>query len=124
TAPPGDYMLFIVDSNGVPSVAPFVRFAAPYEDSQPPAAPANLTANAGSGQVALSWSPAADNVGVTKYNVYRSTVHGFTPGVQNLLAPTTSTSFTDNGMPPGTYYYAVTAVDAAGNVGAPSGEAV
>jgi hypothetical protein len=25
TAPPGEYLLFIVDTNGVPSVAPFVR---------------------------------------------------------------------------------------------------
>ena len=35
-APPGEYMLFLVNSNGVPSVAPFVRFPAPYEDHQCP----------------------------------------------------------------------------------------
>ena len=29
-APPGYYMLFTVNSNGVPSVAPFVRLPAPY----------------------------------------------------------------------------------------------
>ena len=33
--PPGYYMLFIVNSQGVPSVASFVRFPAPYEDSRP-----------------------------------------------------------------------------------------
>jgi hypothetical protein len=43
-APPGDYMLFVVDSNGVPSVAPFVRFAAEYEGAQPPTAPVGTTA--------------------------------------------------------------------------------
>src|SRR5207244_2855220 len=35
-APPGYYMLFIVDANGVPSVAPLVRLPAGYEDAQPP----------------------------------------------------------------------------------------
>ena len=38
-APPGYYMLFIVNSNGVPSIAPFVRLPAAYEDTQPPTAP-------------------------------------------------------------------------------------
>jgi hypothetical protein len=28
-APPGYYMLFLVNGNGVPSVAPFVQFPAP-----------------------------------------------------------------------------------------------
>ena len=40
--PPGYYMLFLVSNAGVPSVAKFVRFPAPYEDSEPPTAPGNL----------------------------------------------------------------------------------
>src|SRR5207237_5074722 len=56
-APPGTYMLFIVNSNGVPSVPPFVRFPAGYEDAQAPTAPTNLTANGSVGQASLSWSP-------------------------------------------------------------------
>ena len=40
--PPGYYMLFIVDDKGVPSVAPLVRFPAPYEDTAAPSAPTNL----------------------------------------------------------------------------------
>ena len=32
-APPGYYMLFLVNGNGVPSVATFVRFPAPWEDT-------------------------------------------------------------------------------------------
>ena len=36
-APPGNYMLFIVNSNGVPSVASWVHLPAPYaEDGIPP----------------------------------------------------------------------------------------
>ena len=53
--PPGHYMLFIVNSDGVPSVAPIVRFPAAYEDSQPPTAPANLTATGSVGTATLNW---------------------------------------------------------------------
>src|SRR5207344_2209074 len=55
-APPGYYMLFIVNSNGVPSIAPMVRLPAGYEDSQPPTTPGALTATGGIGTAALSWN--------------------------------------------------------------------
>ena len=45
TAPPGYYMLYIVDASGVPSVASFVRFPAPYETA--PGAPTSPRAVAG-----------------------------------------------------------------------------
>ena len=122
-APPGYYMLFIVNSNGVPSIAPMVRLPAGYEDSQPPSAPGTLTATGGIGTAALSWNAATDNTGVAKYNVYRSTTSGFTPSTANRIAQPTTTSYTDTGLTSGTYYYRVTAQDAAGNVGAPSGQA-
>src|SRR6185437_16551675 len=48
-------------------------------DSIPPSTPGTLTATGGLGQVALSWGASTDNVGVTKYDVYRSTVAGFIP---------------------------------------------
>src|SRR5205085_9280462 len=64
TAPPGDYMLFVVDTNGVPSVAPFVRFAAPYEDSRPPSAPTNLRPSGTWCSARLQWTAAPDNLGV------------------------------------------------------------
>jgi hypothetical protein len=123
-APPGDYMLFVVDSNGVPSVAPFVRFAAPGEDREAPTAPAGLAAAAGApGVVSLQWTAATDNVRVVGYNVYRSTVPGFVPGAQNLVGSTTSTTYADTGLAAGRYYYVVKAADAAGNIGPASGDA-
>ncbi len=73
-APPGNYMLFIVNSNGVPSVASWVHLPAPYaEDGIPPSAPTGLTATAtSSSSVSLSWTASTDNVGVTGYNILRN----------------------------------------------------
>src|SRR5205085_1380378 len=92
-------------------------------DSQPPTAPTNLTASGGIGSVSLSWSASTDNVGVANYNVHRSTTPNFTPSTANRIAQPTSTNYTDSGMPAGTYYYRVTAQDAAGNVSAASNQA-
>jgi fibronectin type 3 domain-containing protein len=91
-------------------------------DAIPPTAPANLTAAGGLTSATLTWTAAADNVGVARYNVYRSTVIGFTPAGGNLIGTTTATSYADS-APAGTYYYVVTAQDAAGNVGPASNEA-
>lgn len=125
-APPGYYMLFIVNGQGVPSVASFVRFPAPYEneDHTPPTAPTKLTAVGGEGTASLGWTAATDDIGVVRYNLHRSSTSGFTPAAANLVGTTSSTSFSDTGVPAGTWYYKVTAEDAAGNVGPASGEAV
>jgi fibronectin type 3 domain-containing protein len=113
TAPPGYYMLSIVNSQGVPSVSSFVRFPAPYEDSVAPSAPTNLSATAASPtRVNLSWTAATDNMGVTGYNVLRN-------GVK--IATSTTTSYNDTSAASDTSYdYTVTAYDAAGNTGPPS----
>jgi hypothetical protein len=121
--PPGYYMLFIVNGQGVPSVASFVRFPAPYEDTAPPAAPTNLKATGGVGTATLSWTAATDDTGVTAYNVHRSASPNFTPTAANRVGRTGSTTFADTGVPVGTWYYKVTAEDAAGNISEPSGEA-
>src|SRR5207302_2605153 len=122
-APPGYYLLFIVNSNGVPSVAPFVRLPAPNADTQAPTAPTSLTATGGVGSISLSWGASTDNVGVTNYNVHRSTTPNFTPTAANRIAQPASASYTDSGLAAGTYYYRVTAQDAAGNVSPSSDEA-
>jgi chitodextrinase len=122
-APPGYYMLFLVDANGVPSIASFVRLPAPYEDTQPPTALTNLTASGSIGSASLSWTAATDNFGVTGYHIHRSPTSGFTPSAANEEGETTETTFTDSGIA-GTYYYVVIAHDAAGNTSLPSNEAI
>ncbi len=83
-------------------------------DSQAPTVPAGLAAVALDGHsVALTWQVAADNLGVVAYDVDRD---GTTQRVH-----TTHGSYGDVGLDPGTEYtYTVAAVDAAGNVSAPS----
>ena len=121
-APPGDYMLFVLNSNGVPSVASMIRVST-AGDATPPTAPTALTATPGPGQVALSSGAATDAGGIARYNVHRGTTAGFTPSVGNRVAQPTGTSYTDTGLASGTYYYRVTAEDVAGNVGPASNEA-
>ncbi len=90
-------------------------------DISPPTSP-TLTASGSLGSASLSWTTSTDNVGVTRYDVYRSTTAGFTPSTSNRIAQPTGTTFTDTGLAPGTYYYRVAAEDAAGNVSTPSNE--
>ena len=85
--------------------------------------PGTLTATGAIGRATLGWGAATDAGGVVRYNVHRSTTPGFTPGAGNRIAQPTGTSYTDTGVTPGTYYYKVTAEDAAGNIGPPSNEA-
>ena len=120
-APPGDYMLFLLNGNGVPSLGSFIRLSA-SGDATPPSAPTGLTGTPSSGQVALSWNPSTDVGGIANYNVYRSTTPGFTPSTANRVSQPTGTVYTDIGVPAGTYYYKVTADDTSGNTSAPSNE--
>jgi hypothetical protein len=122
-APPGYYMLFLVNTAGVPSVATFVRLPAPTGDTQAPTAPGNLQGDGGLGSVSLAWQAATDDTGVSTYNIHRSSTSGFTPSSANKVGQSTTTSYTATGMTAGTYYYVVTAQDVAGNVSAPSNEA-
>jgi Concanavalin A-like lectin/glucanases superfamily/Domain of unknown function (DUF1929)/Bacterial Ig domain len=123
TAVPGDYMLFLVNRKGVPSVASWTRLPAPWEDHVAPTAPTGLAAVGGTGAAALSWTAATDNLSVTGYRVYRSATAGFTPAAANQIGVATGTSYTDSGVAAGTWYYRVSAVDGAGNVGPASAEA-
>ena len=123
-APPGYYMLFLVNRAGVPSVAEFVRFPAPYEDSEPPGVPGNLAVTSSVASASLEWEPANDNEGVAGYRVFRSTSQGFAPSMANRVGESTTTSFLDVGLPSGTYYFVVSAFDFAGNFSQPSNEVV
>ncbi len=82
-----------------------------------PAAPTNLSATAGSAQIALSWT---GSTGAASYNLYRSTSTGAEALYKSGL---TATSYTDTGLTNGTaYFYQVAAVNSAGTSGK-SGEA-
>jgi fibronectin type 3 domain-containing protein len=76
-----------------------------------PGAP-TLSATAGNGSVALSWSAATDGGSpVSAYDVYRGT----SPGAETLLGAVTATADTDPSVTNGTsYYYEVSAVNDVG----------
>ena len=74
-----------------------------------PSAPTNLSAAAGNGQVALTWSV---STGATSYHVKRATVSG---GPYTTIASPTSVGYADSGLVNGTtYYYVVSAVNGIG----------
>jgi hypothetical protein len=103
-APPGDYLLFLLDGNGVPSTGSFIRLST-TGDTSAPDAPTGLAAVGTSGQVALTWNAATDPSGIARYNVHRATSPGFTPTTANRVGQQSTTSYTDVGVSPGTYYY-------------------
>jgi cellulose 1,4-beta-cellobiosidase len=78
-----------------------------------PAAPTGLNATPGDSQVQLAWSAAG---GATSYNVKRSTISG---GPYTIIATgVTTTDYLDSGLTNGvTYFYVVSALNAAGESG-------
>jgi fibronectin type 3 domain-containing protein len=74
-----------------------------------PSIPSGLTATAGGSQVVLNWLMSS---GATNYNVRYSTTNG---GPYTTIASLPTTSYTNSGLALGvTYYYVVSAVNAAG----------
>lgn len=80
-------------------------------DTTAPSTPSGLKTNATTATgTGLSWNASTDNVGVNGYNVLRN---------GTVIATTTSASFADIGLTPGTTYsYSVVAFDAANNLSA------
>jgi autotransporter-associated beta strand protein len=76
----------------------------------PAAAPTGLGAIGGNARAALSWTASS---GADSYNVKRSTLSG--TGFSTVATGVTATNYTDSGLTNSTtYYYAVSAVNAAG----------
>ena len=105
-APPGYYMLFLVDTNGVPSVARFVQVSA-TPSNQPPQG--TITAPAGdvtirAGQSVTFAGSATDADGSVAS--YRWIFPGGSPATSTSATPGAVTFNT-----PGTYYVSLTAVD-------------
>ena len=82
--------------------------AGPPGDTQPPTTPTGLAVtSAGQTMIALNWTAATDNVGITGYGVYEN---------GSLIASPATTGYTLIGLTCGTSYtLSVDAYDAAGN---------
>ncbi len=97
-----------------------VAVVSPPPDTTPPSQVSGVTAAVTGSSVALAWAAAGDDVGVTAYDVHRSTSATFTPSASTLRTSTSQLSWSDTGVATGTWYYRVVARDLAGNAGAPS----
>lgn len=88
----------------------------------PPTPPTNLSAVvASNSQINLNWT-ASTTPGVV-YDVFRSTMSGFTPSNANQIATATGTTYSDAGLAVNTtYYYEVEASNASGT-SAPASQA-
>ena len=95
---------------------------APFTDSTAPSAVSGAAAHAtGSGSTLVTWTPASDNVGVDHYAVYAAQGSAPTIDAAHLAGTARDPSFAHTGLAAGqNWHYRVTAVDAAGNAGAPS----
>ncbi|MDU0287585.1 PQQ-dependent sugar dehydrogenase [Saccharothrix longispora] len=104
-------------AGNVSQASPTVTITVPQcqADTVPPTTPTGVTATASGTTVAVRWSPATDNIGVTGYEVLRDGAQvGSTTGAS-------TTSFTDSGLAANTRYeYRVRARDAQANRSTPS----
>ncbi|CAN5796606.1 hypothetical protein BH23GEM5_BH23GEM5_08010 [soil metagenome] len=122
---PGTYNATVTVRSAVAGVADQtvnVSFTVTAAPPALPAAPTGLTATVSGAQVTLNWADNATNE--TRYEVYRSTTSGFTPGEANRIATLGADvqTYTDTGLTAGTtYYYRVAACNSAGCT--PSGQA-
>lgn len=90
-------------------------------DTTPPAAPGNLSGNAGVGVASFAWDPNGES-DLSHYNIYRGTASS---GPYSKINPAnlTSPSYVMTGLTGGvTYYVVVRAVDTTGNESSDSNE--
>ena len=108
--PPASYWYQVqaLDAAGNESFrTPPIRVDITGADTTRPTTPRDLAATIEpNGDVGLTWTPSTDNVAVTEYRILRT-------GTQ--VDTTAGTSYTDPAPSPGSYWYQVQALDAAGN---------
>jgi beta-galactosidase len=105
------YVRYLSPTNGfcdVGEVQFFSTTSGPLAPPAPPGAPTGLTVTAGHAQAQLAWTATP---GATNYNIKRGTVSG---GPYSLVGSSTAVLHMDSGLPPGTYYYVVSASNSAG----------
>lgn len=116
---PGTYYYKVVafDGAGNTSAASAASPAVTVVDGAAPTVPTGVTAVAAGLAADVSWTASTDNVGVTGYALYRGSDTNFVPSADTLIQPNVAgTSYHDAPLSEGTWYYKVTARDAAGNV--------
>jgi hypothetical protein len=130
-APPGYYMIHVLNSAGIPSIAEIIQIPGSGSgggggDTTPPSKVLGLAATATSeSQIDLNWT-ANTEPDLDHYNIYRGTTAGFPVDTTNdtPLAQVTTASYSDTGLTSSTaYYYKIAAVDTSNNIGALSDEA-
>ncbi len=93
----------------------------PEPDTTAPSVPTSVTGSATAAGVAtLGWSASSDDVGVVGYAVYRGATSDFVADSASQVGSTATLTFSETGVPAGTWYYRVAAIDAAENLGAAS----
>ena len=115
---PGTYSVTVRVTDGTPAVDDHETINITVNDvadidNTPPSAPQNLDVTSFFDSMTLQWDPSTDNVGVQGYQVSRNTI---------VIGETSNSQFTDtqNLQPSTTYFYSVSAFDAAGNISLPS----
>jgi hypothetical protein len=108
--PPGTYYVRVVAANAAGASAPTAETAISVGAATIPAAPRNLSGSAGAGGfVSLSWLPPASGPAPTGYVV----LAGYAPGANTFQIPVTGTGLAGAGVPSGTYYVRVVALNGA-----------
>ncbi len=111
-APPGYYMLFLVDSSGVPSLASFVQIV-PQPDFSVTATPASRSVVQGNGTTyTVSITPLNGFTGTLNLGVSglpAAATYGFSPTSITTSGSSTLTVSTAASTPPGSYPLTITA---------------
>ena len=100
-----------VDEEGKQLIQNWINGMGGSSDTQAPTVPTNLsTSNISSTALTLNWSASSDNVGVVGYQIYQN-------GTPGPIQTTANNQTSISGLSPNTtYFFAVAAYDAAGNV--------